>query len=433
MGTLFLTLIVVFTGAVTIVRPWVGVTAYYFLAVFGPQYIWWFPFEGNRVSVVVALSTFIGTLLGVFNNNFDFKYLINKFNFIILTLWFFISVSYWFGPYVSTISSGGLSVEQIFSYTNKMLLFYFVATLVVNDLKKIRYLIIIFVVTTIFMIYWANQQYFMQNWAQFNFGRLMGPFNPLGGNLYKDENVFAMLFVTGLPFVYFAGLESNHKLFRYFLLSHIPLGLHAIFLTGSRGGLLGFLIITIISILFGKRKFLAIPFLILLLGFYYWQAGEVMTQRSGQITDYRDENSATDRLIAWKGGALMVMSHPLTGVGLGSFVTALPKFIDHRPMVAHNTFIQFSAESGIGAGLCYLFIIYTFFKNFFNVQVWCRENKDHVDLTKISFYNSASVASFSGLVVCSIFLSLSLYEVFFLLLIINNSLVNICSTYNKNP
>ncbi len=56
-------------------------------------------------------------------------------------------------------------------------------------------------------------------------------------------------------------------------------------------------------------------------------------------------------LTAWEGGLRMVMSHPLTGVGLSSFITALPDYIESRHMVAHNTLVQFAAESGVGAGL----------------------------------------------------------------------------------
>jgi hypothetical protein len=45
---------------------------------------------------------------------------------------------------------------------------------------------------------------------------------------------------------------------------------------------------------------------------------------------------------------------------------------------------------------------------------------------QINLYNKASFVSFSGLIVCSLFLSLNNYEIFFVLLIISNSLNQIC-------
>jgi hypothetical protein len=47
-------------------------------------------------------------------------------------------------------------------------------------------------------------------------------------------------------------------------------------------------------------------------------------------------------------------------------------------------------------------------------------------MDKINLYNKAGTASFSGLIVCSLFLSLNVYEIFFVLLLFNNALYQIC-------
>jgi hypothetical protein len=342
-------------------------------------------------------------------------------------LWFCITCSYYFGPYVSHFSSGGLGPVQVFSITNTFFLFYFFAVLEMNETRKLRYLVIVFAASTAYLVYWANDQYLSQNWMQFEFGRLLGPASVDGGSIYRDSNVFAMLFVTGLPFIYYLGWELKNKWLRWLLWAIIPLGWHAVFLTGSRGGLVGIAVIVTLVLILSNRKILTLPLLLFFLVFYQWQAGDVMHQRSDQIIDIEGEDSAEDRLTAWRGGFEMVLSHPVTGVGVGSFITALPSFIESRHMVAHNTFVQFAAESGVGAGLAYLSVVWLFFFNSKKIRYWCLHSSEDEENNQIALYNNASTASFAGLIVCSLFLSLNVYEIFFVLLLFNNALYQICS------
>lgn len=426
MGKLLLAIIIFATVATALVRPWVGITSYYLLSILGPQYIWWWNFEGLRVSFMVAIFTFAGVAFQVLKKNYDFSFLLNRQNFWLALLWFCVALSYFFGPYVDSFNSSGLNPKQLLSLTNTIFLFYFCASLEMNELRKLRYLMIIFVASTIYLAYWANNQYFTQNWNQFNMGRLMGPSSVDGGSVYNDENTFAMLFVTGVPFIYSLGLELQRKWLRYLLWSIIPLAWHAIFLTGSRGGLLGLGVTVLLTVLLSGRKFLALPLIVLFIVFYQWQAGDVMKQRSDTIVDYEGESSAESRIIAWKGGLGMMTAHPFVGVGLGSFVTALPRFIESKPRVAHNTFIQFTAESGLGAGVAYLAIVTIFFLNSCKISARSRENENSQNIILIERYNNASSISFAGLIVCSMFLSLNNYEIFFFLLIFNNALLQIC-------
>lgn len=423
----FLLAIIMFTTGVTaLVRPWVGIVLYYLLAILGPQYIWWWHFEGLRASLIVAITTLAGIVFQAMNKNYDSGFLLNRLNLWVLILWFCIAMSFFFGPYVDLFSSTGRRPEQIFSITNTIFLFYFCSTIEINEIRKLRYLIIMFSISTIYLIYWANNQYFNQNWSQFNMGRLMGPRSIDGGSIYRDENVFAVVFVTGIPFIYYTALELQRKWQRYLILLLIPAGWHAIFLTGSRGGLLGVGVVVFGTILLSKRKFLALPLLVLFFVFYQWQAGSVMKDRSDTIANYEGEGSAEMRITAWKGGMKMITEHPITGVGIGSFITALPHFADTSPRVAHNTIIQFAAESGVGAGVAYLIILYSFYLNSRKIRTLCSKHVNLPEINCIDRYNNANTVSFVGLIVCSLFLSLNTYEIFFVLLIFNNALMQIC-------
>ena len=431
MGKLLLACLTFCAAVSALSRPWIGVTSYYLLAILGPQYIWWWNFQGFRVSLIVALSVIAGVgwqyLKGSYNTNFIF----NKQSLWMVILWLCIINSYFMGPYVSMVSSAGLGPAELLSITNIMFLFYFISTLEMNEIRKLRYLVIVFVVSTIYLIYWANNQYFSQNWSQFNMGRLMGPASLDGGSIYRDENVFAMLFVCGSPFIYYLGWELKKNWLRWGLWLTIPLGWHAIFLTGSRGGLVGIGAIILSIVLLSQRKLLVLPLVIIFLLFYQWQAGDVMHKRSGNIVNIEGESSASNRVTAWKGGLRMILNHPISGVGLGSFATALPAFIESTPRVAHNTLVQFTAESGVGAGLAYLFLVLLFFKQSIYIRRCTHFTGMNEQDKQIALYNNANTSSFAGLSICGLFLSLNINETFFVLLLFNNGLYQICFKRNQ--
>ncbi|MCK4790589.1 MAG: O-antigen ligase family protein [Desulfobacteraceae bacterium] len=433
MGKILLAIIIASTVSVSLFRPWIGVIAYYLLALLGPQYIWWWNFEGLRVSLWVGGSAILGVAIHALHGQYDFKFLKTRQNFWVLLLFCFIFISYFFGPYVSSAinKSSFFNPDKVFNSATKIFLFYFCATLAINDFKKLRFFCIIFIISTIYLIYWANLQYFTENWNQFNMGRLMGPMSIDEGSIYRDENAFAMFFVTGVPFIYFMGVYVLKNWFRYVLWAIIPLGWHAIFLTGSRGGLVGLGAIIFFSLLQSKKKILSLLIIPLFIFAYQWQAGDIMKERTETIADYQGESSAEARLIAWRAGFKMITDYPFTGVGLSSFMSAFPFYSYDNPRVAHNTFVQFAAESGVGAGLSYLLIALTFFLSSRRIKKWCKDKQEHPDIQWIQYSNDASTVSFSGLIVCSLFLSLNFYEIFFYLLIINNSLAVLCSSTNE--
>jgi len=423
MAEYLLYFIITIVSLLAIIKPWIGILSYYLLALMAPQNIWWWIFRDIRVSAIVAGATIIGMLFGLIRNKFILKHLVNGNNLLVLLLWLFITISFIFGPYVKSYQSEGLSPKQIYEITNKMILFYFLGCLAIDKISKLRYFFYLYAFITLYYIYWANVQYFTSSWYQFNFGRLMGPIGMEGGSIYKDENMFAMVFITGLPFIYYIGIYQKHRIAKYFILSFIPFGWHSVFLTGSRGGLLGLLCISLVAIAKSKNKAMSI-LLILILGlFYQLQGGDVIKDRSKYITDYKGEGSAEMRLTAWKGGIKMIQAHPITGVGLGSFITAVPNFIETSGRVAHNTFIQYVTESGIGAGICFIMISIGFIKS-------CKKNeyvyeKDFINSNELRLINEAIFASFCGLLVVSLFLSLNTYDIYFYLLIINKSIGSI--------
>jgi O-antigen ligase len=118
----------------------------------------------------------------------------------------------------------------------------------------------------------------------------------------------------------------------------------------------------------------------------------------------------------------MIEDKPLLGVGLASFGPAFPDYSTDQPREAHNTILQISAESGILAGMMYMFIVITCI-----VSLWKKgerhEPNSRGPAGRVLFIKEATLVGLCGLVACGMFLSLQVFEIFFLLNVLANAIV----------
>jgi putative inorganic carbon (HCO3(-)) transporter len=155
-----------------------------------------------------------------------------------------------------------------------------------------------------------------------------------GMGFLNDPNDFAQAMVMTLPLIW--GLWKQGTWARNLLVVVAPTSLlgYTIFLTQSRGAILG-----IGSLLFfGIRKRLGQTKTILLVALM-GVAGSVVSSMSGRAYSSQ-EQSASDRIDAWSVGINLLKAHPLFGVGFGNFT-------EHNPLTAHNSFVLCFSELGL--------------------------------------------------------------------------------------
>jgi putative inorganic carbon (hco3(-)) transporter len=414
MATALLYIIFALTTIATFLRTWIGVAAYYTISLWYPQAQWPWVFAGVRPAFFVGGVTILCFFKDLAQQKLDFSILWQKQNAYLIVIWLALLISYIFGPYIDVATKDPMQNSlYLLSYFGTVFLFYFVAILLIDDLKKFHALIIVFMVTVLYYTSWANMQY-----LTVGFGtnpRLPGPGAIYELGPYVDENDFAMLFVVGVPFLYYLGRYYRNIIIRYVLWGAIPFAWHAVFLLGSLGGLIG-LGVTMLFLAFRSRSWtLRIIIPILLLAAFMWQGGSYLKGKAftggGDVTQVR---TAQTRFESWEAGLSMLKDHPLTGVGVGGYIRAYIDYSDSEPRVAHNTFLQFAAESGIMAGLMYLML-------FFNI-LWIYWKHRGLDLAKmpplVSAAREAILAALIGFFVCSLFLNLAMYEVFYYLLLL---------------
>jgi putative inorganic carbon (HCO3(-)) transporter len=412
MGRLFFLAAFSIVSIVSLWRPWIGVVAAYLVVILTPQAVWFWDFTDIRPVLWILVPTCIGAVIALLRGQYDLSRLRSSRVLLLVTLWICLVFSYLFGPYSS---SGGpfrfTDPAWALSVLNKMFLLCLLACLIIDDTRKIWALAWVLAPGGGYLVYWANDEYLSGHLI----GRLAGPVDIYGMGAYGDENNFAMLFVVVQPFLWYLGHAVRQKWLRWSMWLVIPFAWHALFLTASRGGLIGTIVTVLVMTLRSKRRALGFMLLPAFILAYQWQAGQIMKERAQTIDQYQTETSAQTRIEAWHAAVGMIAAHPVTGVGLASFGVAFPDFSDKKPREAHNTFLQIAAESGLVAGLMYLLL------GFGSVlALWRNGNRlkraERADpQERLFLVNEAVLCGMCGFVACSLFLSLQMSEIFFYL------------------
>ena len=231
MGIVVLYLLLITTVVRSFKYQQTAVYAYYLMSVMAPQFIWFWIFDGVRAFTIAA-----GTAIAVFmwqtlNKKLDFSVYRYKQNLFLVVFWIMFNLSDYFSPigaFRTAISS--VLVLDVF---NTIFIMYFVSLPLITTERQLRMLALLFAGLILYYVHWSNTQYFDWNMRQFNDGRLMGPFK----SPYNDENKFAMLFVTGMPFLLFGIFYFKFLIMRGIFGLGLLFLWHCIILTVSRGAL----------------------------------------------------------------------------------------------------------------------------------------------------------------------------------------------------
>ncbi|HYR92457.1 MAG TPA: O-antigen ligase family protein [Terriglobia bacterium] len=163
-----------------------------------------------------------------------------------------------------------------------------------------------------------------------------------------NEDAYSLLILIPIA-ASIAGISRWHM--RIALWGMIGVYLLAIFLTFSRGGLLG--LFAVLGLMGWKQKSFIIRagMIAVLLGGIA-VAGMFWTRKDG-FKDLRSDTTVRQRFATYEAGALMFAANPLLGVGPGCSLVAYPLYVPRDAhcgcqdqLVIHNSFIQVLSELG---------------------------------------------------------------------------------------
>ena len=405
-------------GLGALVVPWIGAVGAYLVAILNPQSVWHWHFEDFRPALFVTLPLLLGITVAGLRGRLDWKALGNLraacIGILLVCCW----ISAMFGPFGDVSSEKSIVAKwYILEITAKIVMLMAVATLCSTSERPLRAYGWMIAACCAYLTYWANHAYLSVGWVY----RLAGPTAPDGSGPYVDENNFAAFFVATLPFIWYMSFTLKQKVLRMAIWLIVPFAWHAIFLTGSRGGLLGMAVVLGVIVMRSGQRHYGVLLIAAFIGAFVWQAGDTMKERAASIDDYRDDESATGRLDAWKAASKMMAANPLTGVGPGAFTRAFPSFSEATTLQAHNTYFQIGAEYGPLAAIALLTAIAASLLSLYRRGNEIDRLPPSPDTTMLKAVNEATLTGLSGLLTCTMFLSLQVFEVLYFLIFLANA------------
>ncbi len=235
--------------------------------------------------------------------------------------------------------------------------------------------------------------------------RVYGP----EGSQFYENNAFAVATVMILPLLVLWMREEKNKIRKYSIMGAVPFCMASALCSWSRGGLLTLAATTMILLWHSKRKYLAIPLLII--GIYVGSGmlPQRWFNRMHTMETYEEDASAKSRLITWGDGYRYAISHPILGSGFEGW-----RWVSNRDW--HSSYIEIMAEHGLIAfGLWLSLMIGTlvsltrlpFLVRGINEMAWVKN------------YCHMLRASIIAYMIGTIFLGLSYWDIFYHIIFIS--------------
>jgi len=226
-------------------------------------------------------------------------------------------------------------------------------------------------------------------------------------SIFNDPNDLALAFIIVVPLLLSFIFKRSFFAMKFVPLGLLALVLYAIYLTNSRGGLLG--LVATLMFYFIKKSRWVVPGGILggLFGLLVFLFGP---SRLGAISG--TEASAQGRLEAWYYGFQLLKANPLFGVGQSLFT-------DAYNLTAHNSFVLAAAELGLIGLFFWVGLLYMSFKSLSIIQ------KRAVGLAPLAYGLQAALIGFMA---TAFFLSRTYNELPYLLCALSAALFHIART-----
>jgi len=184
-----------------------------------------------------------------------------------------------------------------------------------------------------------------------------GDFNP---------NWLAMTLVLAVPMAWYLSTVYQQRLLRLVCRAYLPVGLLAVGLTGSRGGMVTAAVALMIVPLSMTRLTLgrligAMATLGLTAAVAVTYVPQKVVDRLATTSTAVSTGSFGGRFRFWNAGLEAFAQKPLLGYGTGGFIRAIYPILGPESLVAHNSFISLLVEQGLLGLLLYCTMMATVF------------------------------------------------------------------------
>jgi putative inorganic carbon (hco3(-)) transporter len=324
-----------------LVKPRIGLFGYIWFAIMRPDVLAWaedqYPF-----STVLAIATVIGSLL----KSPRFAALLAS----PISRWLLALQVPLFLSYVSA-SYPSLAQEPYFAFAKMMAVLFLIPILIrtENDLKRL-----ILVIALSLGVLGARAGL----WGLIHGGVVL--VDGYGGML-SDNNLFALGIAMGVPLCWYGRQLTGSVAVRFLLTIMCCFSAAAVIMTNSRGGSLALGAVLLLVVKRTQRRLASLALVLLtVVGTAYLIRDEYLPR---MLTMQRptEEGSAASRLIHARVAFELWKDHPVLGVGFGglnySVLAEQHSKGEVQGHVAHNSYLQMLADSGIFAFIIYVGLV----------------------------------------------------------------------------
>jgi hypothetical protein len=335
-------------------KPIFGIYIYYFaLYMYAPGQWWGEPLPELRWSLIAGIVTLLATFLKRRVDNEFFK--LPEHRFLLLFLLFLILQLVW-----------AMNIELQFEYTILVLKFIIIIFLLHSTVKTERDLINIILVNLIGCAYWG--------WIGFT-SNVSGRFENVGTPGMDDGNLLSIHVAPVLFMSSFLLLCDIGKK-KYILIPFLVLVINLVFLTQSRGAIVGIVVAGLFSFFIVPRKVFKQYkryIVLVLLGGSLIVGPSLINRISDTLSESDDgaiEKSAGSRIVIVKAQIEMMKENYFFGQGHLSTLMLSPFYIDEAYLTtsgsssgaalrgSHNLVMALFVDHGFLGGGLYLIVLY---------------------------------------------------------------------------
>ncbi len=342
-------LVYIFGVGSALLVPLAGVLLYILVYHMNPEYQWWgesVRVLGLRTSMTIVVATVIGLALryprfGGIGRQFPLPIVFGA----ALVLLACASMTWGYG----TSARGLFMAEKII----KVLFFVLILIRCVREPHHYHLVIIAWLCGVFYIGYQAYGNVGTQYGGRLDRG--------IGGPDFAESSGLAIHLVSTLPLIGAMFFMASRWWSRALILITGALVVNTIILTRTRNAIVGLIamgLVAAFSLPRGyRRKGWAAIVLGTLLAFQLTDPG--WWKRITTITEYKQDASATSRLLYWKAAIEMAGDYPL-GIGIGNFHEAVKDYVPNLKIIraAHSTYFACLAELGY-PGLMLLLMMLT--------------------------------------------------------------------------
>jgi len=213
----------------------------------------------------------------------------------------------------------------------------------------------------------------------------------------------------------------------------VPVIVHAVLMTYSRGAMLSLLLASPLLLLRSRRRGWMVAAAIAVMVVVPMLAGQEIRQRFFSIEQYEADGSAQSRITSWRVALAIANDYPMFGVGpRNANLFTFTYGADMEGRTIHSQSLQLMADTGYPGLLCYAFVILcTALTLRRSRKRWKRDSSEggH-QLYAMAYGMEASLATFF---VGTFFLSLEVFELPYLLVLLAAQLPTLVSETTRQP